>query len=69
MTVQLYNYEPSEVRKLLEMNRQRGIRLLEGIFQSLFPTRSDDSEVEMKERLSNDKIFIMCKKKKLKAPP
>lgn len=27
---QTYNYELSEVRKLLEMNRQRGTRLLEG---------------------------------------
>lgn len=36
MAVQTYNYELSEVRKLLEMNRQRGTRLLEGTYQSLF---------------------------------
>lgn len=30
MAAQTHNYELSEVRKLLEMNRQRGSRLLEG---------------------------------------
>lgn len=34
MAVQTYNYELSEVRKLQEMNRQRGSRLLEGTYQS-----------------------------------
>lgn len=42
MAVQTYNYELSEVRKLLEMNRQQGTRLLEGTYQSLFLTHADD---------------------------
>ena len=42
MAAQTYNYELSEVRKLLEMNRQQGTRLLEGTYQSLFLTHSAD---------------------------
>lgn len=42
MAAQTYNYELSEVRKLLEMNRQQGSRLLEGTYRSLFLTHSDD---------------------------
>lgn len=42
MAAQTYNYELSEVRKLLEMNRQRETRLLEGTYRSLFLTHSDD---------------------------
>lgn len=42
MAAQTYNYELSEVRKLLEMNRQRGSRLLEGTYQTLLLTHSAD---------------------------
>lgn len=31
MAAQTHNYELSEVKKLLEMNRQQGSRMLEGI--------------------------------------
>lgn len=62
MAEQIYNYELSEVRKLLEMNRQRGTRLLEGTYQSLFLSHSDDGELEMNEPLSKNKIFIIHQK-------
>lgn len=46
MAAQTYNYELSEVRKLLVMNRQQGTRLLEGTNQSLFLTHSADGRVK-----------------------
>lgn len=49
MTAQTYNYELSEVRKLLEMKRQQGSRLLEGAYQSLLLTHSSLQEVKMNE--------------------
>lgn len=54
MAAQTHNYELSEVRKLLEMNRQRGSRLLEGThrrwwkWMSLAPKTSYSSSAKKK---------------------
>lgn len=67
MAAQTYNYELSEVRKLLEMNRQRETRLLEGTYRSLFLTHSDDGRWKWmrlipKTRYSSFiKYYISCR--------
>lgn len=62
MAAQTHNYELSEVRKLLEMNRQRGSRLLEGTHQALLPTRCRWLLMKMNEPRTENKIFIITKK-------
>lgn len=61
MAAQTHNYELSEVRKLLEMNRQRGSRLLEGTHQALLPTRCRWLLMKMNEPRTENKIFITTK--------